>query len=95
MSVLFVPGLDGDLGSGSRIQPQSREPFNRCYKVGEVLGKGGFGTVLAGTRIRDGRQVAIKLVGRAQVTDWDMVSACATSEVKTDLFFIKKLNCNQ
>lgn len=69
MLASLLPGLESDV---PRIQ--SREPFDRCYKVGEVLGKGGFGTVLAGTRIRDGRQVAIKLVARAQVTDWDMVS---------------------
>lgn len=61
-------GLDD---SSVRIHP--REPFERAYKVGEVLGKGGFGTVYAGIRVRDGRQVAIKHVARAKVTDWDMV----------------------
>ena len=64
------------------IQPShppqpSREPFEKAYKVGPVLGKGGFGIVYAGVRNRDGLQVAIKHIAKAKIKDWGQVSLLA------------------
>lgn len=53
--------------------PVSREPFEKAYKVGHVLGKGGFGIVYAGVRNRDGLQVAIKHIAKAKIKDWGQV----------------------
>ena len=51
------------------------EPFERAYKVGHVLGKGGFGVGYAGVRNRDGLQVAIKHIAKAKIKDWGQVGA--------------------
>ena len=49
--------------------------LEKLYKVGEILGKGGFGTVYAGVSRKDGKCVAIKHIAKAKIVAMDMVSA--------------------
>ena len=66
----------------AQVNSATREPFEKAYKVGHVLGKGGFGIVYAGVRNRDGLQVAIKHIAKAKIKDWGQVSICSSQSKK-------------
>ena len=51
------------------------EPFEKVYRVGDILSKRGFGLVYAGVRVCDGKEVSIKHMARTKVTDWQSVSS--------------------
>ncbi|XP_050182604.1 serine/threonine-protein kinase pim-1-like, partial [Myiozetetes cayanensis] len=60
------PNADGHVSPARK----AKEPLQKRYRVGSLLGSGGFGRVYAGTRLADGAPVAIKCVSRDGIQQW-------------------------
>ncbi|XP_048175188.1 serine/threonine-protein kinase pim-1-like [Corvus hawaiiensis] len=56
----------------SRVSPagKAQQGLTERYRVGSLLGRGGFGSVFAATRLSDGAPVAIKRVPRNRIRHW-------------------------
>ncbi|XP_059534936.1 serine/threonine-protein kinase pim-2 [Myotis daubentonii] len=66
---------------------KDREAFEAEYRLGPLLGKGGFGTVFAGHRITDRLQVAIKVIPRNRVLGWSTLSESVTCPLEVALLW--------
>ncbi|CAN8175498.1 unnamed protein product, partial [Coccothraustes coccothraustes] len=64
----------GGRGRSSRLRVppagKAQHGLKEQYRVGSLLGRGGFGSVFAATRLSDGAPVAIKRVPRKRVRHW-------------------------
>ncbi|XP_053857591.1 serine/threonine-protein kinase pim-1-like [Vidua macroura] len=72
-AILWVPcdGSQGDLFQNlAGHRGKAQEALQERYRLGSLLGSGGFGSVFAATRLSDGAPVAIKRVPRDRIRHW-------------------------
>uniref|UniRef100_A0A6I8NUU0 Serine/threonine-protein kinase n=2 Tax=Ornithorhynchus anatinus TaxID=9258 RepID=A0A6I8NUU0_ORNAN len=82
-------GTGGELHPAKMPPGKEKEPLEKLYQVGPLLGSGGFGSVYSGTRLTDGAPVAIKHVGRSRISDWGELPN--GSRVPMEIILLKKV----
>ncbi|KAL7636692.1 UNVERIFIED_CONTAM: hypothetical protein RMT77_012441 [Armadillidium vulgare] len=71
------------------VPKRNRNRFDYQYRLGKVLGEGGFGRVYAGVRIRDNLPVAIKQVSRSRIPSLTMLHG---ERVPLEIYLLSKLS---
>ncbi|XP_057900647.1 serine/threonine-protein kinase pim-1-like [Melospiza georgiana] len=83
------PGPSAD----SRVPPAgtAQEALQERYRLGSLLGRGGFGSVFAATRVSDGAPVAIKRVPRDRIRHWGELPDGTSAPL--EIVLLAKVSC--
>lgn len=69
--------------------PKRREVFEKAYRVGPIIGRGGFGKVFAGERLKDRLPVAIKHINKTKISTWCTFDGCS---VPLEICLLRKVS---
>ncbi|XP_068516456.1 serine/threonine-protein kinase pim-1 [Anas acuta] len=82
-------GPGGELHAAKVPPGKEKEPLEKLYQVGPLLGSGGFGSVYSGIRLSDSAPVAIKHVARDRISEWGELPG--GTRVPMEILLLKKV----